>query len=155
MMRNALAVLGLCLITVVSLGQITSKTGSAESADSRAIRQLETEWLQAERTTDPSIVERILADDYANLTPTGTGPGGADLVRNFKAHSGSAPPYSVREHSLRIFVLNDKSAIATYVKEYVANENGNVARQDMTDVFTKNAQGWKMRLSRTSPHAED
>ena len=77
-------------------------------------------------TTNPSRFSRVLAEDYVNLT-----------------------------HDVRIFVLNDKSAVATYVKEYVANENGNVARQDTTDIFIKDGQTWRMRLSRTSPHTSE
>jgi len=155
-MRSVVTGLGLCLIAIVCFGQGAVKPSSeADSADSRVIRQLEMDWLQAESTTDPIIVERLLAKEYVNLTPTGTGPGKAELVKQFNDRSGNAPPYSVRQHNMRIFILNDTSAVATYVKEYVAKENGNVAREDTTDIFTKDGQTWKIRLSRTSPHTSE
>ena len=38
---------------------------------------------------------------------------------------------------MNIFVLSDASAVAAYVKIYVAKENKNVAREDTTHVFKK------------------
>jgi|HubBroStandDraft_2_1064218.scaffolds.fasta_scaffold34565_5 ketosteroid isomerase-like protein len=125
-------------------------TASSRDADNQLIRQIETDWLKAERTTDPSVVDRVLADDWVNLTPTGFGPGKAAVLKNFREHTGEAPPYSVQQHDLHIFILNKTSAVAAYVKIYVADENKNVAREDTTHVFTKDRGTWKLRISRAS-----
>lgn len=50
---------------------------------------------------------------------------------------------------MRIFVRGT-TAVATYSKTYTAKENGNIANQDITDIFTKDEQGWKLRISRAS-----
>jgi ketosteroid isomerase-like protein len=125
-----------------------------QDAESNLIQQIELDWLKAERTTDPTLVERVLADDYVNLTPTGIGPGKAALLKNFREHAGEAPPYSVRQQDMHIFVLSDVAAVASYVTIYVSNENKNVARQDTTHVFTKEHCTWKLRVSRSSNSAQ-
>jgi ketosteroid isomerase-like protein len=146
----------LTLLIVTASGQTQANSpelpngASTRDADSHLIQQIELDWLKAERTTDPTLVERVLADDYVNLTPTGTGPGKVALMKNFREHAGEAPPYSVRQQDMHIFVLNDISAVASYVTIYVSNENKNVGRQDTTHVFTKENGTWKLRVSRSS-----
>lgn len=131
-----------------------ANTTSGRDADSRLIEQAELDLLKAERDTDPKVLEKVLADDYVNLTPSGIGPGKVALLKNFEEHRGEAPPYSVRQQNMHIFILNDASAVASYVKVYVANENKNVAREDTTHVFTKEHGTWKLRVSRASQHCD-
>jgi ketosteroid isomerase-like protein len=123
---------------------------SSRDSDAQLLQQIETDWLKAEKTTDPNVVDRVLADDWVNLTPTGIGPGKAEILRNFRKHTGEAPPYSVRQQDLHIFVLNETSAVAAYLKIYVANENQNVAREDTIHVFTKDRGAWRLRISKAS-----
>jgi ketosteroid isomerase-like protein len=156
-MRYAISWIAVWLSIAAAFGQGQANplsqspdTASSRDADNQLIRQIETDWLKAERTTDPSVVDRVLADDWVNLTPTGIGPGKAAVLKNFREHTGEAPPYSVQQHDLHIFILNDTSAVAAYVKIYVASENKNVAREDTTHVFTKDRGTWKLRISRAS-----
>ena len=147
----------LTLLIAMAFGQTQANSASelgnsasGRDADSHLIEQIELDWLRGERDTDPTVVERVLTDDYVNLTPTGIGPGKAALLKNFREHAGEAPPYSVRQEDMHIFILNDLSAVAAYVKIYVANENKNVAREDTTHVFTKEHGTWKLRVSKAS-----
>src|SRR2546426_59854 len=126
-----------------------TNAGSASEADIQSIQQIEADWLLAERTTDPAVLERILDNEYVNLAPAGLGPGKDQLLKNFRAHAGEAPPYSLEEKDMRIYILDD-TAVAAYVKIYTAKANGNVAREDTTHVFTKGRGVWKLRLSRAS-----
>ena len=133
--------------------QVSRALGSNRQSDTELIQQIETEFLKAERTTDPTVMERVLADDYVNLVPRGIGPGKEELVKTFQAHQGEAPPYSVRQQDMHIFVLSEISAIAAFAETFVAKENQNVAHQDITHVFTKAHGTWTLRLSRTSSSA--
>jgi ketosteroid isomerase-like protein len=153
------SLIALTLLIATVFGQTANSPELVNSvptrdADSHLIQQIELDWLKAERTTDPTLVERVLADDYVNLTPTGIGPGKAALLKNFQEHAGEAPPYSVRQQDMHIFVLHDLSAVASYVTIYVSNENKNIARQDTTHVFTKEHGAWKLRVSRSSNSAQ-
>lgn len=124
---------------------------SPTKTDSELIQQLEDDWLKAERTTDPAAVDRILCDEFVNLAPNGLAPGKAKLRETWKAHAGQAPPYTVESSDMRIYVLGD-TAVAAYSKMYTAKENGNVAYEDTTHVFTKENGTWKLRISRSSFH---
>ncbi|SRR6266566_3622713 len=156
-MRYAISWIAVWLSIATAFGQGRANpvsqsldTASSRDADTQLIQQIETDWLKAEGTTDPSVVDSILADDFVNLTPTGIGPGKAEILRNFRAHKGEAPPYTVRQQDMHIFILNETSAVAAYVKIYVANENKSVAREDTTHVFMKDRGTWKLRISRAS-----
>ncbi len=143
-------------IGTCALGQNPGKSGvhpntiSAPKSDTEVIRQIETDLLMAERTSDPKILDRVLADDYVNVTHAAMGRGKVEILRNFREHSGEAPPYSVREQDLQIFSLDDTAAVTTFIKIYVANENGNSMREDTTHMFVKDHGTWRLRISRES-----
>lgn len=124
---------------------------SPAKTDSELIQQLEDDWLKAERTTDPTAIDRILSEDFVNLAPNGLAPGKAKLRETWKAHAGQAPPYTVESSDMRIYVLGD-TAVAAYSKTYTAKENGNVVHEDTTHVFTRENGAWKLRISRSSFH---
>jgi hypothetical protein len=145
------------MITPTGLAQqtnpATAKPDDPLSSEEKAIQQIEVDLLSAERNIDPAVINRIFSEDWVNLTPTGLGSSKPAVLGNYKNHSGVTPPYSVDAQDMRIYILGD-SAVAAYVKVYKAKENGNVAHQDITDIFTKMNGVWKVRVSRTSPHAE-
>jgi hypothetical protein len=147
----------LYLLCVV--GILVAHSAFAQSAapadDTAQIRQLEADLLTAERTTDPKTFDRILAADYVNLTPTGVGPGKDAILANLDEHKGEAPPYSAHQQELHVYLVDSTTAVAVYVKEYVAKENKNVAHHDTTDVFVRGGETWHLKLTRTSPHAEN
>jgi len=131
----------------------TVKAVDPLSDDEKVIEQLEADLLKAERNTDPTVIDRIFSDDWLNLSPTGLGGNKPAILGNFKDHSGEAPPYTVSTQDMRIYALGDL-AVAAYVKVYRAKENGNVAHHDRTDVFSKVGGVWKLRITRTTVHAD-
>lgn len=81
-------------------------------------------------------------------------PGKAELLKTWRASAGQALPYTVETADMRIYILGD-SAVAAFTKTYTAKENGNVAHEATTHVFTKDHGTWKMRFSRsTNPRSE-
>ena len=122
---------------------------SAREADSELIQKIEDEWLNAERHTDPSALEKFLADDFVNLAPNGLAPGKDQLLKNWQGRAGQASPYGVETSDMHIYVFGD-TAVAAFSKTYTAKENGNLAREDTTHVFTRDHGSWKLRISRSS-----
>lgn len=124
----------------------TAQTGVVDipaRPDQKAIQHIEDELLNAERTTNPSVFEKVLADDYVNLTPRGIGPGKADVRRD----AGKTPPYTTDAENTHIYILGD-TAVAAFTKVYTAKENGNVDREDTTHIFRKEAGAWRLKVSR-------
>ena len=146
----------LCLTSfAIGLNQAKpSLQPSAAEADQRTIQQIEDDLLRGEDTTDMTVLERVLADDYVNLTPSGPGPGKAEILKHLQPRAGQAPPYSLATTDMHIYILGD-TAVAACVKAYVAKENGNVLREDTTHIFTKDHGTWKLRISRASIRKDD
>src|SRR5260370_40177804 len=117
--------------------------------DSEVIQQIEDDWLKGENTTDIAVLNRVLADDYVNLTPRGLGPGKAEIISHLQPRAGQAPPYSLETADMRIYILGD-TAVAAYVKTYTDKGNGNIVREDTTHIFTKDHGAWRYRISRAS-----
>jgi ketosteroid isomerase-like protein len=129
----------------------TSKAATIQN-DSEVIQQIEDDWLKGENTTDIAVLERVLADDYVNLTPRGLGPTKQELIRHLQPSAGHSPPYSLATSDMHIYILGD-TAVAAYTKTYTAKENGNPAHEDTTHIFTKDRGTWKLRISRASIRA--
>ena len=164
-MRLAIpALIVLCSWAPIAFGQAPSNapvaaTGSVQHDDRALIQQIEDDLLKGERTTDVSVLERVFADDYVSLTPHGFGPTKAELTKELTPQAGQAPPYTVEIGDMHIYLLGD-TAVAAFVKTYTARENGNVAREDTTHIFTKDHGAkdhgsWRLRISRTSDRMED
>lgn len=128
-----------------------AKTVAAQENDSVLIQQLEADWLAAERSTDPAALERILSDEFVNLAPNGLAPGKAELIKNWKAHAGQAPAYTVETSDMHFYILGS-TAVAAFEKTYTAKENGKVIHEATAHVFTKENGSWKLRISRSSFH---
>ena len=129
------------------------KTATVQS-DSQLIQQIEDDLLNAENSTKVETFERVLADEYVNLIQRGVGPGKAEIMKNLREHAGQAPPYSVEKSDMHIYVLGE-TAVAAYVRTYIAKENGNVAHEDTTHIFVKDHGAWKLRISRASIRKDD
>jgi len=158
MRHPTLCWIALCLWVAPGFGQNSptvaptpaqKPVASTSQADVDAIQHLEDDWRKAEETTDIDLLQRILADDFVNLIPSGVGPGKAELIQNLQPHAGQAPPYTLATRDMRIYILGD-TAIAAYVKTYVAKESGNVAHEDTTHIYVKDRGAWKLRMSRAS-----
>jgi hypothetical protein len=146
----------LCL-TSFAIGQNQAKVSpqsSATEGDQRTIQQIEDDLLKGEDTAAMAVFDRVLADDYVNLTPGGTGPGKAEILKHLQPRAGQAPPYSLATTDMHIYILGD-TAVAAYVKAYVAKEGGNVIREDTTHIFMKDHGTWKLRISRASLRKDD
>jgi ketosteroid isomerase-like protein len=130
---------------------VPAATRDASQKDEPQILQLEAEMLKGEMNSDPAVFEKILADDCLML-PAGPRLTKAKLVEGIHKSQGQAPPYTARDEDMHVYLLGD-TAIAMYVKEYAVRANPNqVDRQDLTDVFVRSNDTWKLKISRSSPN---
>lgn len=161
-MRRSVILFAILLVASLTVGfsprqqESASKpaTAATSEADEKAILQIEEELLESEKSTDPEAVSKLFADDWVNLIPNGNlGTTKSKLLESLQEHIGEAPPYTTSQQQMRIYVFGD-TATAIYVKEYVKKSDKTTAHQDVTDIFTRSGETWKLRLTRTSPHQE-
>ena len=122
--------------------------------DSEMIQQIEDDMLKSEHTTDIAVLERVLADDYVNLTLRGVGPTQAETISHLQPRAGQAPPYSLETKDMHIYVLGD-AGVAAFTRTYTAQENGNSLHEDTTHIFKKERGAWKLKISRASIGKDD
>ncbi len=85
------------------------------------------------------------------MLPAGPDLTKAELVEGVYKSQGKALPYIASKEDTHVYKLGD-TAIAMYVKEYAVRANPNQGdRQDLTDVFVRSADTWKLKISRSSP----
>jgi hypothetical protein len=142
------------IVATVAFSQkpgIPASTSEASQKEEQQVQQIEAEMLKGEMNSDPTVVERIYADDCAS--PSGrSGWTKASLVAAIRDYKGQAPPYIATQEDMHVYILGE-TAIAMYVKKYVVRDNPDqVDRQDQTDVFVRGAGTWKLKISRSSPH---
>lgn len=148
-----LAVATFLAMTTAAFSQksaLSSTAGDTSQMDEQQIRQLEAELLKGEMNSDPVVFEKVLADDCVHL-PAGPDFTKAKLVEEVRKSQGQVPAYIARVEELHVYILGD-TAIAMFEKEYSPRTNpGQLDRQAVTDVFVRNADNWKLKISRGSP----
>jgi ketosteroid isomerase-like protein len=70
---------------------------------------------------------------------------------NFITHEKGVNPYTIEKKNMQVHVFGD-TAVVTYVKEYRQTpDNTKFFNEDDTDVFTREAGGWRLRFTKVVP----
>jgi ketosteroid isomerase-like protein len=73
------------------------------------------------------------------------------VKHNFEAHENGPSPYTLEKKNMKVHLFGDM-AVVTYIKEYrQAPDTTKFFDEDDTDVFTRDASGWHLRLTKISP----
>lgn len=129
---------------------VFSQGPNADSSknEMKVIRQIEDSLIDG-KTTNADALERVLADDYVNLTARGIGPSKSEIVANLRQHPGQSLPYTTEVEDMHIYILGD-TAVAAFTKVYTAKDNGNIVREDTTHIFRKDQGAWRLKISRAT-----
>ena len=137
---------------VLTIGAFAQLQNSSKAQDESELRRIESESGRFEQQNDSKWTD-LLADDWVlllnnkNLTKTELQ---ASVKQNFAAHNGPNP-YTIEKNNMRVDLLGD-TAVVTYIKEYRQTaDTTKVHDEDNTDVFTRNAKSWRLRLTKVSP----
>ena len=137
---------------LLAIGASAQLQNSSKAQDESELRRIESETAKFEQQNDSKWTD-LLADDWVlladkkNLTKTDLQ---ASVKQNFAAHNGSNP-YTVEKKNMRVDLFGD-TAVVTYIKEYRQTaDTTKVHDEDNTDVFTRSAKGWRLRLTKISP----
>ena len=98
-----LATLGVALGTGASVyGQRDNRTETNDEV-ARFLIGMERQWLQANITHDPSILEKILADDYQSMRPTGRFSTKSDEIAQIKSSKCKVESDHLDDAKVRVF----------------------------------------------------
>jgi ketosteroid isomerase-like protein len=130
----------LLLLPCLTLGQTRERKEKAKPARAasmqQAVERLDDEILEAARKGDAAFFDKVLADDYVRISPTGQMNTKAETVELYKAGKLKAGIIELKNRKVRVF---GNTAIVTREVE----EKGKVYRSTLVFVKMKNGQ-WQL-----------
>ena len=137
-----------CLLALVLLTSLVSHSQNAaptRSSDQQQLLTLEADLVTAENKHDAGLFEKVVADDWVNVGPTGQ-------TRRSKAQVVAALrevnlPYQVTTKDTVVHIFGN-AAVLTFTKQYTNNE-GATSSESLVHVFTRENNDWKLRFSQS------
>ena len=137
-------VLGLALFTGPVWPQSQSKTGGTE----KAVAALEQQWLKAQQTSNPDLLEPLLADRFIETTSDGKVMGKAEALAGTKASKYESAAYT----DVKVSVFGNTAIATGAFKGTGTDENGKpIEPERWTDTWVKMPNGkWQCVASHAS-----
>jgi ketosteroid isomerase-like protein len=124
-----------------------------QSADEKELRGIETETAKLEQQND-SALAKFFAKDCIYVGPTrvlSKSEFVENIKHNFVTRENGVNPYTIEKKNVQVRVFGD-TAVVTYIKEYRQNpDTTKFFNEDDTDVFTREAGGWRLRFTKVAP----
>jgi len=143
-MRRTLVTAVLALAaTSIALGQERSETREHRSSIEQAIRQLDHERIQAQIAADAAALDRIYADDFIGVGPSGTVRTKAQVIADFTAGTLKFQSITTDEVQVRVY---GNAAVETGLSTMVGQDKGNAVPRDtrFTRVWVKQQGRWRL-----------
>jgi uncharacterized protein (TIGR02246 family) len=140
--RSYLAVLALALASV-AVGQEQSANRDQKSSVEQAIRQLDHERIQAQIGADAVALDRIYADDFIGVGPSGTVRTKAQVISDFTSGDLKFQSITTDEVQVRVY---ENTAVETGLSTMVGQEKGKAVPRDtrFTRVWVKQQGRWRL-----------
>ena len=144
-MRRTLVIAALVLTAVpIALGQQQSaRRESKKEALSRPIRQVDNERIQAQIHADAAALDRIYADDFIGVGPSGTVRTKPQVISDFT--SGNLKFQSITTDDVQVRVYGD-TAVETGRSTMNGQDKGKAVPRDnrFTRVWVKQQGRWRL-----------
>ena len=143
-MKQAFVTAVLVLTTAtISLGQKQSARRDQKSNVEQAIRQVDHERIQAQIGADAVALDRIYADDFIGIGPSGTVRTKAQVISDFT--SGDLKFQSITTDDVRVRVYGD-AAVETGRSTMDGQDKGKAVPHDtrFTRVWVKQQGRWRL-----------
>jgi len=143
-MRRTL-VIAVLAFTAASIapGQKQSASGDQRSSVEQAIKQLDNERIQAQIGADAVALDRIYADDFIGVGPSGTVRTKAQVISDFT--SGALKFQSIATEKVQVRVY-ENTAVETGLSTMVGQDKGKAVPRDtrFTRVWVKQQGRWRL-----------
>jgi ketosteroid isomerase-like protein len=144
-----LAVLGLTA-TSIALGQKQSASRNQRSSIEQAIRQLDNERIQAQIGANVVALDRIYADDFVGVGPSGTVRTKPQVIADFTSGNLKFQSITTDEVLVRIY---ENTAVETGLSTMVGQDKGKAVPRDtrFTRVWVEQQGRWRLVANHYSP----
>jgi ketosteroid isomerase-like protein len=138
----SIAVVGLSAAAIAS-GQQQGATRDPKTVVEQVIRKLDNERIQAQIHADAAALERIYADDFIGVGPSGTVRTKPQVISDFT--SGNLKFQSITTDDVRVRVYGD-AAVETGSSTMDGQDKGKAVPQDtrFTRVWVKQRGRWRL-----------
>src|SRR6184192_4491382 len=143
-MRRILVIAVLALTaTSIALGQERSANRDQRSSVEQAIRQLDRERIQAQIGADAVALERIYADDFIGVGPSGTVRTKAQVISDFTSGDLKFQSITTDEVQVRVY---ENTAVETGRSTMIGQDKGQTVPRDtrFTRVWVKEQGRWRL-----------
>ena len=152
-MRWALVMAVLVLTaTSIALAQKQSVNRDQRSSVEQAIRQLDNERIQAQIGADAVALNRIYADDFIGVGPSGTVRTKAQVISDFTSGELKFQSITTDEVQVRVY---ENTAVETGLSTMVGQDKGQAVPRDtrFTRVWVKQQGRWRLVANHYSSQA--
>jgi len=143
-MRRTLVIAALALtVTSIASGQKQSASRDQRSSVERAIRKLDNERIQAQIGADAITLDRIYADDFIGVGPSGTVRTKSQVISDFTSGDLKFKSITTDEVQVRVY---GKTAVETGLSTMVGLDKGKIVPRDtrFTRVWVEQKGRWRL-----------
>jgi uncharacterized protein (TIGR02246 family) len=143
-MRRTLVVAVLALTaTSIAPGQEESASRDQRSSVQQAIRQLDNERIQAQISADAVALDRIYADDFIGVGPSGTVRTKAQVISDFTSGDLKFQSITTDEVQVRVY---ENTAVETGLSTMSGQDKGKAVPRDtrFTRVWVRQQGRWRL-----------
>ena len=139
---HVIAVMSL-MLTPMAIGQEQNAGRDQRSGVEQAIRQLDSERVQAQIGADAVALERIYADDFIGVGPSGTVRTKAQVISDFTSGDLKFQSITTDEVQVRVY---ENTAVETGLSTMVGQDKGKAVPRDtrFTRVWVKEQGRWRL-----------
>jgi len=129
--------------TSIALGQKQSASADQRSSVEQAIRQLDNERIQAQIHADAVALDRIYADDFIGVGPSGTVRTKPQVISDFTSGDLKFQSITTDEVQVRIY---ENTAVETGLSTMVGQDKGKTVPRNtrFTRVWVKQQGRWQL-----------
>ena len=143
-MRRTFVIVAIVITgTSFALGQKQGASRDQSGSVERAIRQLDNERIQAQINADARALDRIYADDFIGVGPSGTVRTKSQVISDFT--SGDLKFKSITTDEVQVRVYGE-TAVETGLSTMVGQDKGKTVPRDtrFTRVWVKQKGRWRL-----------
>jgi len=129
--------------TSIALGQKKSASKNETSSVEQAIKQVDNERIQAQIHADAAALDRIYADDFIGIGPSGTVRTKPQVLADFTSHNLKFQSITTDEVQVRVY---ENVAIETGLSTMIGQDKGKTVPRDnrFTRVWVKQQGRWRL-----------